>query len=1434
MTVPISPIMNQEDSVVAPSHNHKKKSVFFVILKQIKLLLWKRKKEITKSKWDVAKIIVPPMLFFTLIILIYYPFSFLSPAAVEPFIVPLAFWLFIVRIVVQIMYEKFNRLQEAMRMMGLLDSSYWISYFIFEGVLTGFIISFICTIFTVGGLFNDGNFGEILGLLFVFSLAAVPFAFFLCSFFDNPQVAGIATLCILLGVWVLYGVIFTFEAIKNYDRRSAEIICCFVPPIALQLGCASFQNSWPYHKANLSLSEICGILVADIFIYSILAWYFSQVWPSNIGVSKPWYFLFLKNYWFPQTNDSVPQAVPLVKDEVEEGNAYPLESVDESLLGQPTVSVNNLRKTYGSQVAVNNINFNMYENQIFALLGHNGAGKTTTISMLTGLTNPDYLSLSGSGATIYGNDLFKDMMSIRNYLGVCPQHDVLFESLTVKEHILFFAQLKGHTYEEAYAESSSLTTQFHLEKRMDHTGAELSGGQKRKLSVAIAVCGGSKFVVLDEPTAGMDPLARRELWDLLASLRHGRTMLLTTHYMDEADILGDRIGIMSLGVMQCLGSSQFLKTTYGSGYKLVIDKDPSMTAETLAQLTIYIQGFISEARYFEEDGAESLAQYMLPFSSVKDFGNFFAHLEQNFSHYQILNYGLVIVSLEDVFLKVGGDHSVEPVLESAGIIEGIGSNTNFKPNFLSQVIGITSRKLSIASNDINTLSLIGLPIAAIIAVAILYNKRVISKSTFINCLASSGIYAASYLGVPGLIAEFVVRERADKLRNVLTVMGCDFRAYWLGTFIADYLLLSIPTVIMFISWGGASMGTFSTNHQVGHTLTAPPFNYTSPDGNTTLITDFTYDRNTTHSSTLSFLVMIAFTLQIIAFSYFFTTVFTAPKATVTFMPLVVILLLITPNILLLIGTQIAKAFKKEIASGLQAGILLWGTMIFSPHGALFCAFLNTSADMSSFIKQFPDIGACLGFMFAESVVFLGLTYYIDIQSIASLPISSDPHFDPRVLDNLDPAVLAERQRTNEIAEVVPVKINEMRKVFAPTKAGKLPVVAVQNLSMTVDTGEIFGLLGANGAGKTTALSIITRLLSPTAGDALVMGESISTQFPQASKHIGVVTQSNSLWDLLSVEDHLYLFSRLRGVPSDKIKSVVEGTIDQLELTPHRKKLAGRLSGGMKRKLCVAIALIGDPEVVLLDEPSAGLDPVSRRNLWSVILRTMSQRSVILTTHSMEEAEALCKRIGIMVNGQMRVLGSKQQLKNQFGSGFELTAKLRVSDIAQQTIRLTEFVCSHFPSAIIIAENGGLITYRITKEEMKLSTAFSQIEKNKEKLDIENYSVMQPTLEQVFLETVKAFTNDTSSVIDGALLPENLVVVREKNQCGCTDLCILIMIIVSLLLFVILLGLGIALAVVLNSPASGLLSILGVISLIVSIIGCCLYTCLCRPKKGLDE
>jgi len=169
-------------------------------ISQVLLLLWKRYREIRKSKWNIIRLVLPPLLFFTLLILLYEGFSFFNGGGVERFVVPLSFWVYIQRVVIQIMYEKSTRLQESMQMMGLSNLAYWTSYFISEGVLIGFTLSFLCSIMTVGGLFNHANFGTILGFLFCFCLSAVPFSFFICAFFDAPQSASQFTILLLIGL----------------------------------------------------------------------------------------------------------------------------------------------------------------------------------------------------------------------------------------------------------------------------------------------------------------------------------------------------------------------------------------------------------------------------------------------------------------------------------------------------------------------------------------------------------------------------------------------------------------------------------------------------------------------------------------------------------------------------------------------------------------------------------------------------------------------------------------------------------------------------------------------------------------------------------------------------------------------------------------------------------------------------------------------------------------------------------------------------------------------------------------------------------------------------------------------------------------------------------------------------------------------------------
>ena len=168
-----------------------------------------------------------------------------------------------------------------------------------------------------------------------------------------------------------------------------------------------------------------------------------------------------------------------------------------------------------------------------------------------------------------------------------------------------------------------------------------------------------------------------------------------------------------------------------------------------------------------------------------------------------------------------------------------------------------------------------------------------------------------------------------------------------------------------------------------------------------------------------------------------------------------------------------------------------------------------------------------------------------------------------------------------------------------------------------------------------------------------------------------------------------------------------------------------------------VPFLARAQVVLLDEPSAGLDPVSRRNLWDVIRATMTERAVVLTTHSMEEAEALCARIGIMVKGQLRVVGTPQHLKDKFGSGYEIVTQLAPDAPEDAAAAVGAHLAGVFGAAhaSLLSDNGGLLTFRVAKDVMRVGDAFATMEQNKARLHVADYSLAQPTLEQVFVRTV---------------------------------------------------------------------------------------------------
>lgn len=224
-----------------------------------------------------------------------------------------------------------------------------------------------------------------------------------------------------------------------------------------------------------------------------------------------------------------------------------------------------------------------------------------------------------------------------------------------------------------------------------------------------------------------------------------------------------------------------------------------------------------------------------------------------------------------------------------------------------------------------------------------------------------------------------------------------------------------------------------------------------------------------------------------------------------------------------------------------------------------------------------------------------------------------------------------------------------------SKQYKGGVWANREITLTGNTGEILGILGPNGAGKTTLVRQITTELLPTSGCVKVMGLDVVHNPNGVKFHLGVVPQEASLFDYLSVYQHLRIFAKLRGVKPRDAGAIAERIIKELDLTDYRDVAVRKLSGGLKRRVLFGIASAGNPSVMVLDEPTTGLDPQSRRNLWSLLLKSKDEGAfVLLTTHSMEEAEALCDRVAIIQGGRVLALDTVANLRASQGFQFKVT------------------------------------------------------------------------------------------------------------------------------------------------------------------------------------
>ncbi|XP_005526894.1 PREDICTED: ATP-binding cassette sub-family A member 10 [Pseudopodoces humilis] len=1353
-----------------------------------------------------------------------------------------------------------KQLKVLMKTMGLQDIAFWLSWSLLYSLYV-LIFSCLLTALVLWEPFYTSSFPAVSLLFFLYGLACIHLVFMLCSLLRTSKLVS------SMGFLIIF--IFGFLSLAVLIEDVPEPLKWFLGlmcPFAFNTGIAEIFHLEKY-RIGFSFSNLMEeayflfstyiLLVFDSVLYMLLALYFDKILPGKYGIPDPPLFCLKASYWMRSRRGST-RDIPSSTANPEELLGDDVEPVPPEFLGREAIRLHNIKKVYKKKdkktEALRGLSLNIYEGQITALLGHSGAGKTTLLNVLSGLSFP-----SEGSATIYNYKLSEtgDREEIRGMIGICPQFNTQFEVLTVKENLKAFAEIKGIKSKEVEREVQNVLELLDISNIQDTQAEKLSGGQKRKLSIGIAMLGNPQVLFLDEPTAGLDPLSRHQVWSLLREQRAGRVILFSTQFMDEADILADRKAFISHGRLKCVGSSLFLKKKWGICYHLRIHVSESCDLENLTSL---VKGYIPNATFSGHTQYE--LRYKLPLENVNKFPDLFSGLDSS-SEKGIINYGVSMTTLEDVFLRLEGEATAHQEGEPIPGEEwrGAGCADEARPRSLllsdtgtasvqglalwRQQVSATAwmhfLKLKSSVKNLRSILLLYvvflLPLVLQLCVVagwqsvsawqlsparyflplgrrsyletttlLVYNHTGTGIDNFIHVLQSQDLTVE--IAKEENITEELQHNGAIKVSRQgqsyrFTVL-CHLEAVncfpVLVNIISNALLRTLNSTGHIQVWSHPFFSLFSPGYWdyfmsiylVYMMLLAPGFPPHFAMG-------YTQDCKAGARAQLRI-------------SGLFPSAYWCGQALVD-IPLCWILLFSMIGLQFSMSNKIsgsASTFVLLVTGMLGYGISLvllvylisfnsrkgWSCDLWSFILILVCFisfFIGRIIDhldhpstslyaLSLLVPVYPMMGFLIDFVihsqhmmkdnetfnmasgnhiliavfapYIHSVAFVLLLRFLELK-YGKAVLRQDPVFrisprkessqqHPKELEEEeDEDVRAEREEVRN-AMVAPsqeeksvIIVSNLCKEYNIKQAGsffkKKKKTATKNLSFCVKKGEVLGLLGPNGAGKSTAIKMITGETNPTAGQVLMKRGDGGGSQGQAPAFLGYCPQENPLWLDLTPQQHLSVYAAVKGLRKEDAAAAVHRIVNALQLQDYLNKKVRKLPAGITRKLCVALSMLGNPSVLLLDEPSTGMDPNGQRRVWKTIRDALKSKEsgAILTTHYMEEAEAVCDRVAILVSGQLRCIGSIQYLKNKFGKGYLLEVKVKDPESADV---LHSEILRIFPGAARQERFPSLLVYKVPmKDALPLSQSFSKLEEAKQSCSLEEYSFSLNTLTQVFLE-----------------------------------------------------------------------------------------------------
>lgn len=1080
-------------------------------------------------------------------------------------------------------------------------------------------------------------------------------------------------------------------------------------------------------------------------------------------------------------------------------------------------------------VAVDNLTLTAKRGQILALLGANGSGKSTTLDIVAGISNFTTGNVS---------------IDSRGGLGIAPQKNVLWDDLTVEEHIKIFNRLKSPHHYATDGETMALIKAIGLSQKRKAQSKTLSGGQKRKLQLGMMLTGGSAVCCVDEVSSGIDPLSRRKIWDILLSERGSRTIIMTTHFLDEADLLADNIAILSKGKLRAEGSSAQLKDTFGAGYRVHV-------------LNARHMKHAPEVPGVQRKELSNTITYVAPSSSLA------ANVIRTLEHQQI-PYQFSGPTIEDVFLSLADEvreseelnrsqdeirqlPTKERSSDSEDTIKHAGSHDqgllSGRPvNWASQILVFLRKRLTILKTNWVPYAIAFL--VPIVAAAI--TQMLVNDKAAVGCSPKDSssradfddftkFYSSAHL-VGGPSSRFNSSSTKDLTKTIVPGSASvgnlsfnfvdslsDMQSYiesnrrtvspggwWLGdsdsaptvayradnvsmytsfltqslmnnmlantTIAARYTHFDFPLapatldalqlVIYFCIACSIFPGLFGLYPNFEKRQQIRGLQYSSgartiPVWAAHLLFDFSIifvsmalvaiifatTSNIWYNPGYLFPVFMLYGMVTILWAYFFSLVCKSALATYAATAVLQGLGFAVYMISFLFILTYSEA------ASLDKNILIshWVIAIIFPTGSLIRAFFvglntfSTTCDGDQ-LQRFPGAMTAYGgpilYLAVQAILLFGLVIWLET---GTGRYSSGT---AKTTVEVDDAEIA-----NELLRVEGAgQDSDGLRVSHLTKAFKKNTV-VDNVTFGIDHGEVFALLGPNGAGKSTTISLIRGDLHPSrnGGDVFVEGASVTKNRALARQNLGVCPQFDAI-DSMTVEEHLQHFARIRGISN--VKDQVQAVIQAVGLGAYSNVMAHTLSGGNKRKLSLAIALTGNPSVILLDEPSSGLDAAAKRIMWRTLETIVPGRSILLTTHSMEEADALANRAGIMAK-RMLALGNTDTLRHRFGDTLHvhLVSKTAPHSTREEMERIRAWIVQTFPNAEVEQETfHGQMRYSIPSASVTPHAKHSRrggssapgsaigqllimLEERKNALGIAHYSVTPTTLNQVFLTIV---------------------------------------------------------------------------------------------------